>query len=101
MGTGPGPTTVERTVELDGWVDERVAAVCRSFRDTEFGELDYDTAVNLLVVGGLLFPPEDPDDPRWEAVYDYLSAAETSVDPASGRYRAGTDRAGERVGRRE
>lgn len=68
---------------MDERLDERVEALRRSFAETAFGELDYDTAFNLLVLGGLVFPPTDPQDPRWRVVADYLR--ETELDRTVGR----------------
>lgn len=84
--------SAERTVEFDDWIHAHVESVRESFDETRFGSLDYSTAVNMLILGGLVFPPEDPDDPRWEEVYAYLRESEIASEPVDDEYRKGTDR---------
>ena len=94
--------TVEHTVEFDEWIDAHVESVRESFADTQFGELDYDTTVNMLVLGGLVFAPDDPTDPRWAEVYDFLEGADVQSTPRTREYGAGADhQADETDGRRD
>lgn len=62
-----------KTISFDDRIYKRIKEIQGEFIESagDFDDMSFTTAVNMLVLGGLIFAPEGKDE-RWEAITDFL-----------------------------
>lgn len=62
-----------KTISFDEEIYKRIKEIQGEFIESagEFDDMSFTTAVNMLVLGGLVFAP-DKEDERWDVITDFL-----------------------------
>lgn len=66
--------TERKTITFDEHIYEQIKKVQAEFIASadDFDDMSFTSAVNMLVLGGLVFAPEDEQHEEWATVRDFL-----------------------------